>query len=337
VAEATAHPACFEQFAGRTIVCSYENSSLRSVAGILNHKGILRAWGSVATMALGFAFVLGCEPIIFVGQDLAYSDGRTYCSGLHFQDDWFASGMTPEKWRQKWDELRSCQKVIRMEDIFGRPIETTKTLAAYWNWIIKEIENHPGIRFVNATEGGILKEGVQVISLREALFRYAAREWGLQQRVRDLFRSGLGPPSALGGAVIRRLCAEARIIESILNAARVMDASAGTKTLQSRLERLKDRIYGEAPGLAPLLDCFNQMGNLQFLRRRGVLKESSPSSEIAEVYRDYFGTVARALETVKPALQGIEAMLRAYHRGVAAEGPMGEGTQYSTMGCCRPE
>ena len=72
--------------------CTFENSALPSLSDLLGHKGTLRAWGSVATMALDFALRLGCNPVIFVGQDLAHSYGRTYCSGVHF-DPGYDSGI----------------------------------------------------------------------------------------------------------------------------------------------------------------------------------------------------------------------------------------------------
>jgi hypothetical protein len=315
VAESTAHPACFEDFSGRTVVCSYENSSLRSIAGILNHKGVLRAWGSVATMALDFAFLLGCDPVIFVGQDLAHSSNRTYCSGLYFQDDWFAGNIGPEDWQKRWDEHRSQYRVIQMTDIFGHPVETTDRLAAYWNWITKEIEAHKGIRFVNATEGGILKDGVEVISLREALFRYAVSKRAIRQHIQDLFDAGRGKPPSLEAAAFRALSKEARQIESILCAGISRDSSDSPEKLHRRLEGRKDQVYAEAPGLASLLDCFNQMGNLQFLRRRSALRASSSAEQVRSVYEDYFATLRQAMEIVRPALQDIEGVLGACRGG----------------------
>jgi hypothetical protein len=39
--------------------------------------------GSVATLALSVMYYLGCDPIVFVGQDLAYVDNRTHGQGIH--------------------------------------------------------------------------------------------------------------------------------------------------------------------------------------------------------------------------------------------------------------
>ena len=41
--------------------------------------------GSVSTVALGMARMLGCSPIVLVGQDLAYSGGCTYATGTGYE------------------------------------------------------------------------------------------------------------------------------------------------------------------------------------------------------------------------------------------------------------
>ena len=41
--------------------------------------------GSVSTVAFSLARLLGCSPIVMVGQDLAYSGGRTYATGTGYE------------------------------------------------------------------------------------------------------------------------------------------------------------------------------------------------------------------------------------------------------------
>jgi hypothetical protein len=122
-------------------------------------------------MCLDFALRLGCNPILFIGQDLAFSDGRTYCSGLHWEPRWFQGVHNPDEWQKSWADLRACNKLVTIPDLFGRLVESTDKLVSYWNWISAELERHPSVRFVNATEGGILKDHVEIMSLRKSLNR----------------------------------------------------------------------------------------------------------------------------------------------------------------------
>jgi hypothetical protein len=315
VAEATSFPAAFSEFEGRTIACIYENSSLQSLADLLGNKGTLRAWGSVATMALDFALLLRCNPIIFVGQDLAHTDGRIYCSGLYFDDEWFTGIVDPDGWKEQLCRLRSSRRAVMVEDIFGRPIESTAKLTAYWNWFIKVFRDHPEVQFVNATEGGILRENVTIASLREALYRFCGQSLSLRQRIRNTFKSAQENRLLYTSVSLETLLGETAAVQDVLNLGfRLCDTDNGYSPLEllKRLEATKESIYYN-PRLAPLLDCLNQMGNVTFLRKRQVLlqQQRSPNLlfDIQSAYSEYFVSVREALGKITNALLQIRANL----------------------------
>lgn len=313
VADATAFPAIFDEFEGRTITCIFENSALHSLSDLLGNKGTLRAWGSVATMALDFALLLGCNPIIFIGQDLAYTNGELYCSGLCFEEDWFAGILEPAEWRQRLSSLRSERQNVMAEDIFGRPVETTDKLTAYWNWMIKVFRNHPDVQFINATEGGILREGTHVMSLREALYRHCKKDLNLGNRVRSVFDAARNNSLLYPGIDMSAFKGEAAAIHRILDLGIALCQSNGggpAQNLLKRLEATKDSIYYN-PRLAPLLDCLNQMGNVTFLRKRNNLTSQKPQrhfvSDIKDIYLAYFMSIRQVLAKIDDAIGQIES------------------------------
>ena len=312
VVEATAYPAIFTEFAGRTISCTYESSALRCLSDLLANKGTLRVWGSVATMALDFALTLGCDPIIFIGQDLAHTDGRTYCTGLYFEKKWFAENIGAEEWQKTWELLRNQKKTIMLEDVFGRPVETTDKLAAYWNWITKEIQGHPEVRFINATEGGILHQGVELMSLRETLYRHAREDRQLRTRVRRIYENAVQNRDVQPSAVIESLQAESEVVAEILEHGIAYCSQAvptQVRQLMLVLENMKESIYAKAPRLAQILDCFNQMGNVTFLRNRAGLDRKAADPAIRSIYREYFESVRQALNEITPSLGEIQDAL----------------------------
>lgn len=50
--------------------------------------GDIQSGGSVATSAFDLLLNMGCNPIILMGQDLAYSGREYHCSGTYHNDDW---------------------------------------------------------------------------------------------------------------------------------------------------------------------------------------------------------------------------------------------------------
>jgi hypothetical protein len=315
VAEATSFPEVFEEFEKKIIACTFENSSLRSLSGLLGNKGTLRPWGSVATIALDFALSLGCNPIVFIGQDLAYTEGRIYCSGICFDEEWFAGITDPADWQDQMKRLRSRRSIITLEDIWGQPIETTDKLGAYWNWINKIISEHPETRFINATEGGILREQVEILSLRETIHRYCRSPLNLRARIRSTYEAAQGNGLRYVGINLSVLMEEMASIQGILSrGSRIceMNEDSSSETLMKRLEDTQQSIYSNLH-LAPLLDCFNQMGNYTFLRKRHAISRKPPDAnlkdEIRNAYSEYFSSIREASARIDSALHRIKSEL----------------------------
>jgi hypothetical protein len=316
VAEATAHPGAFEQFAGRTVVCTFEDSSLRAFSELLGPKGALRAWGSVATMCLDFALLAGCNPIIFVGQDLAFTEGRTYCSGLHWENKWFAGVVSPEDWQQRWANIRATSKTLLTEDLFGQPVETTDKLIAYWNWIGSEIEKHPATRFINASEGGILRNNVEIMSLREALHRCCRGNHDFGGTIRGLYDGATSAARHADTALMNKLHEECSLFRKIIEPGLTLCRSPHpipAPELLARLEHVREELYS-LKKLVPLLDNLNQMGNITFVRRQAALtaQPTTPigAETIREIYLEYLQSFSTAYETAATALSRLSVALK---------------------------
>jgi hypothetical protein len=315
VAEASSYPSVFDEFQGRILTCTFENSSLRSLSELLGNKGSLRAWGSVATIALDFALLLQCNPIIFVGQDLAYTDGRFYCSGIYFDDEWFAGVSNPLDWENKLQVMRSTRRTVAVEDIFGKPIESTDKLTAYWNWIVKVFRENPQFRFINATEGGILKDHVKNVSLKDALYRECGKNLNLRNRIAIAYSDAQKSSLLYPGMDLSRLLSESMAVRNVLRQGLLLcesDTMRSPQELLKLLEDVKESIY-RAALLAPLVDCLNQMGNFMFLRKRNALTkrlmDPTASMELRNVYAEYFVSVRKALSKIDKALLQITADL----------------------------
>ena len=174
VAEGCVDQVSFAAFSGRTFifrVADHQPWPWLRAAG--RDAGMLRAWGSVLTTAFDLAVRMDCDPIIFVGADLAYTDGRPYCRGLFLEDHWNRRAHWGEPVEQQWREAIDRWPMVMEPDLAGERVRTAPHLVAFKTWLVDQMRADAGRRFVNATGAGILHgagiEQVSPESLRELI------------------------------------------------------------------------------------------------------------------------------------------------------------------------
>jgi hypothetical protein len=164
----------------------------------------LNVWGSVATAALDFACQSGANPVIFTGQDFAYSWNHRYASHTIFGD----STLDSEHWTGMFEK-----------DIWGRNIPTTENLVAYRDFFVRRMKSERLVQFINATEGGILKEGAEVLSLRDALQQSCRTPLSVENILESCHHTRPASTAALSHLerVLRREVADSACLEGFLD------------------------------------------------------------------------------------------------------------------------
>ena len=202
VAEGSLDPEALRHFEGRTFffrVSDHHPWPWLREQGC--DRGRLRAFGSVLTTAFDLALVMGCDPIVFAGADLAFTDGRPYARGTTYEDDWRreqAWGATLEEiWRAQLGQWPEVDEV----GVRGATHRTAPHLRAFRDWIVTEARQASARTIVNGTEAGILvgervRQGTIALALRDrpslsdevrARTREAHRSAGTTARV-DVFQ-----------------------------------------------------------------------------------------------------------------------------------------------------
>lgn len=130
---------------------------------------------NVINMTLSIAEKLGCNPILIVGLDLAYTDGLSYAPGItsHGIHDPREQFIT----KGKHDEL------ILATDINGKPIYTLMKWLVESSWYANFARNFPEVQVINCTEGGIGFAGIENMSLKEASRLYLKEPEDLEGRI----------------------------------------------------------------------------------------------------------------------------------------------------------
>lgn len=109
---------------------------------------------SVATLCLSLAHYLGCEPIIFIGQDLAYTNFKTHA----------------DTWQSK--QIKTDGSYQYVDGYYGGKVPTGSDLITFLRWIEGFITSNPDRTYINATEGGADILGTLKLDFKEVVAKY---------------------------------------------------------------------------------------------------------------------------------------------------------------------
>ncbi|WP_069650361.1 motility associated factor glycosyltransferase family protein [Caloranaerobacter ferrireducens] len=140
--------------------------------------GYLSIGGSVATSAFSLAVQMGADPIIFIGQDLAYTGKKTHAEGTMYDG------------RNKLDDQKSKSNKIYMtvKDINGQDILTDAGLYTFLVWFEKQIaEDKSEKMYIDATEGGAKIKGTKVMTFAEVIDKYCLEDIDVTRKIKDIF------------------------------------------------------------------------------------------------------------------------------------------------------
>jgi hypothetical protein len=195
-------------------------------------RGRLRAGSTVAHLAFYLAEHLGCDPILLVGQDLAFSDGLYYPPGMPIELIW-----RPELSRFVTVEMRQWERIVRsramlrlVKDIHDRDVYTDDQMFTYAEQFQSDFLA-TSTRVIHASEGGMRLQGTEVMTLREAAERFCTRKLPP-----DLFAA---EPYQLSADLKPRMCRELeRRLEEVRE---IRQIAVGTRDLLEQLGTLTDR------------------------------------------------------------------------------------------------
>lgn len=138
---------------------------------------------AVTPLAVAFAQLLGCNPIILTGVDLAYTNGKRYASGVDFV----------ESIKKLKSEKNATNQILKRKDKQNNPIITAvrwemerKSLAAF-------AKKHPKTKWINATQGGLNIERFQNLSLEAAASDFIQQP-NLTERIQNEIQKHPMPP-----------------------------------------------------------------------------------------------------------------------------------------------
>ncbi|MCB1112138.1 MAG: motility associated factor glycosyltransferase family protein [Chlamydiales bacterium] len=130
---------------------------------------------NVINLSFSLARQLGCNPIICVGVDLAYTDGQSYAPGI--------SNHPINERRRQMRTKTSKEELVGKEDIHGNPVLTLWKWIAEAVWYSKMVVEHQDVQLINATEGGIGFPGIPNMTLEEVKEEYLTGAYDLETMI----------------------------------------------------------------------------------------------------------------------------------------------------------
>jgi len=142
-----------ENHSGNKVINSFDEGLYKMLG---TNVGVLDHGGSVAHNCLGLAVKLRCSPIMFIGQDFAYTNNKSHAS--------IVSGGN--------HSINLDEEQIYIDDIYGNKIKTSSILNLYKEIMEKMIVIYSDRYYINCTEGGANISGTKIMSFSNALDKY---------------------------------------------------------------------------------------------------------------------------------------------------------------------
>lgn len=226
---------------------------------------------TVMHLAYYLAQWLGCDPIIFIGQDLGFSGHVYYAPGVAMHRTW-----TPELGRfgslemKEWERIARQRLILRkVKDIEGRDIYTDEQMFTYLEQFERDFTKSKA-KIIDATEGGAKKNGAEIMPLCDAAkmycnkpvhpdrFAYLSGKWRDAGQI-SAARAALGKRlDEL--ARFKSLCEETRGLLSEMK--RLLDDAKAFNDRLVRVDELRTRVQ-EHELIFQMVREVSQLGELQ--------------------------------------------------------------------------
>lgn len=126
---------------------------------------------SVSNLAVDIAKMLGCDPIVLIGQDLSYPNLECYAQGAVLKDE---QDNIIKKSVERKDKMYVLEK-----DIQGNLVHTIPSMISIKIYFEEFVKHNPDIKFLNGTEGGLPIKGVENKPLGQIINDYCHKEYDI--------------------------------------------------------------------------------------------------------------------------------------------------------------
>jgi hypothetical protein len=138
--------------------------TLVEIQKMVPQVGILTPGGTVLSVTYDLAFQAGCNPILFVGQDLSYPKKNSHSRG----SDASGKGLKSMVEKQK-------DSIVLETDMNDQQLRTLKSMSVskqWFNWAFTTWKRDNPVVVSNCSEAGILTDHCSLLTLNEAIYKF---------------------------------------------------------------------------------------------------------------------------------------------------------------------
>lgn len=214
------HPEIMAEYPGKIFTIYHPTQNvLGPLAARLPENDEMMTSVSVATTVFNFADYAGCDPIIFLGQDLAFTKTATHADGVRTSE--------------QLDREDDYYKLVKGHN--GEMLKTSYGFSQVLDYFVTRIARMKRT-VVNATEGGAVIDGAVHMTFREAAGKYLTRPLPIDATIAAAYDSFRYPDL---GPIL------AALDDIVAGVRRVKEKMAGE---YAELDRSPEELAGESDG-----------------------------------------------------------------------------------------
>ena len=196
-------------FPAKKIFWAFTASPIETwISKLLGSKIRTGGAATVAHLNLQAATILGCSPIVFVGQDLAYTDNKDHAANTALTHKETMDMAISTKDGLMWTDSVNGDKVATNRSFFQMKCHFEKMIQ----------ETSDSFHFINSTEGGVHINGTEVMPLMESLQRYCRQEHDITARLHPPASETPHPDPSLLLTAYRQLLKKIKALEKKIKA-----------------------------------------------------------------------------------------------------------------------
>lgn len=136
---------------------------------------------STTNFCFDIAALMGCDPIILLGVDFAYTTNRRYSPGVTVHPG--------DVQHEKTNLTALKENLMEIKDVNGATVSTTLEWIRESELFAFTVQNYPEKKFFNATEGGMGIVGIPNVPFQKLVDQYLATDFDLLDRLHQEIQS----------------------------------------------------------------------------------------------------------------------------------------------------